>query len=545
MSQFARTIFEQKYAHTLRSGRVETWDECASRVVKHVLGAAEFAGDEPEYKATLSAIKERRFIPGGRYLYASGRPLHQVQNCLMMRAQDSRQGWADLTYKSAMGLMTGAGMGSNYSLVRPDGTPIRKTGGVASGPIALMEIVNELGRQVKQGGSRRSAIWAGLNWRHADVIRFIHLKDWSKQVRELKSQDFNFPATMDGTNISVCLDNEFFHAYNNEKAKLHSHAHVVYWEVVRQMLKTSEPGFSIDVDENAGEDLRNACTELTSADDSDICNIGSINLARISTLKEMEETVEIAVAFLLAGTIYSDVPYEKVSQVRDKNRRLGLGIMGIHEWLLMHNKQYGVDSDLSSYLDCYRQSTTIAQTLAEKWQISKPIKTRAIAPTGTIGIVGETTTGIEPIFCTAYKRRYLKHTVWNYQYVVDPTAKKLLDLGVGESQIEDAYTLAENVERRVAFQAWVQQYVDHGISSTINLPSWGTPLNNEHTVRPFGEMLLKYLPRLRGITCYPDGARGGQPLVPVKLSLALKHIGEVVVEQSDVCDITKGESCGS
>lgn len=545
MSLFAHTIFEQKYAHTLKSGRLETWEECATRVTKYVMNAADFTPEDAEYKAVLTAIKDRRFIPGGRYLYASGRPLHQTQNCLLMRAQDSRQGWAELMHKAGMGLMTGAGIGSNYSLVRPNGTPIRKTGGTASGPIALMEIIDNMGHFIRQGGSRRSAIWAGLNWRHADIFRFIHLKDWSKEVRALKEKDFNFKAPMDGTNISVCLDDEFFHAYNHEKSKLHAHAHSVYWETVRQMLKKSEPGFSVDVGDNAGEDLRNACTEVTSADDSDICNIGSINLARISSLKEMEDTVRSAILFLLCGTLYSDVPYEKVSQVRDKNRRLGLGIMGIHEWLLTHGKRYQVDNDLANYLAIYAQSTSVAATIANEWNISRPVKTRAIAPTGTIGIIGETTTGIEPIFCTAYKRRYLKHETWNYQYVVDPTAKKLLDAGLSESQIEDAYTLAEDVERRVSFQAWVQQFVDHGISSTINLPAWGSEHNNESTVQPFGEMLLKYLPKLRGITCYPDGARGGQPLVPVKLSTALRHTGEIAVEQVDVCDITKGESCGS
>jgi ribonucleoside-diphosphate reductase alpha chain len=159
--------------------------------------------------------------------------------------------------------------------------------------------------------------------------------------------------------------------------------------------------------------------------------------------------------------------------------------------------------------------------------------------------MAETTTGIEPVFCTAYKRRYAKGSVWNYQYVIDPTAKRLIDSGVSPDKIEDAYTLAENVEARVAFQAWLQGFVDHSISSTINLPMWGTELNNDSLVQGFGKMLIRYLPQLRGITVYPDGARGGQPLNPVKYATAIKHIGEVFVEAADICDITKGGSCGS
>jgi ribonucleoside-diphosphate reductase alpha chain len=131
-----------------------------------------------------------------------------------------------------------------------------------------------------------------------------------------------------------------------------------------------------------------------------------------------------------------------------------------------------------------------------------------------------------------------------YQYVLDPTAMKLVAMGVEPDNIEDAYTLAEDVERRVAFQAWVQEYVDHAISSTINLPAWGSEHNNTNTVKAFGNMLIKYLPKLRGITCYPDGARGGQPLTPVKYTTAIKHVGEIFIESADICDITKAGNCG-
>ena len=395
-----------------------------------------------------------------------------------------------------------------------------------------------------QGGSRRSAIWAGLNWKHADVHKFIQLKNWLPDVRALKEKDFNFPATMDGTNISVILDKSFFDAYNDTNNVLCAHARSVYDAVVKQMLSTAEPGFSVDYD-NPRESLRNACTELTSEDDSDICNIGSLNLARINTLDEFKRAVELSTLFLLAGTLYSDVPYAKVDMVRTKNRRLGLGLMGVHEWLLKRNKPYGEDSELSEWLTEYAKSTEVAERYAEQFGISAPIKTRAIAPTGTIGILAETTTGCEPIFCVAYKRRYLKGDVWHYQYVIDPTAKRLIDQGVPPERIEDAYSLADNIERRVAFQAYLQQFVDHGISSTINLPAWGSELNNTATMQDFGKMLIKYLPKLRGITCYPDGCRNGQPLTPVKYQTAVKHTGEIFVEAADICDITKGGSCGT
>lgn len=537
-SPFAHAIMMQKYSHN----QEETWEDIAKRtahsVMKSVGASKTLTADVEEI------IAKRKFMPGGRYLYAAGRPFHQVQNCLLMRADDSREGWAELMHKATMALMTGAGIGVDYSSVRQRGAKIRKTGGVATGPTALMQMINEAGRQVMQGGSRRSAIWAGLSWKHPDCVEFITMKNWSPEVRAMKDRDYNFPATMDGTNISVQLDDEFFKAYHDEKHPQHALANTVYWATVRQMLKTAEPGFSIDVGPNKGETLRNACTEICSRDDSDICNLGSINMARIESTEEMWRVVNLGIAFLLAGTVYSDVPYPKVDTIRTKNRRLGLGLMGLHEWLLKKGKRYGPDEELAKYLDIYAQSGDYASQWAKEWELSVPIKTRDIAPNGTTGIVAETSTGMEPIYCVAYKRRYLKGQTVHYQYVVDPTAKKLIDMGVEAETIEDAYGLAGEVERRVEFQAWLQEYVDHGISSTINLPAWGSEENNDSKTRSFGTMLLKYLPRLRGVTCYPDGARGGQPLTPVRYSTAIKHIGEVFVEATDVCEVTKGGSCG-
>ena len=536
MSFFAESVFKQKYSHDN-----ETWEDTVIRVVKSVFKAVN--GHKDLIAQVQQFMLARKFLPGGRYLYATGQPFHMISNCFLLRAEDSREGWADLLYKNSLALMCGGGTGTDYSLIRAEGKPIRKTRGVASGPISLMQMNNEVGRGIQQGGNRRAAQWAGLRWSHADILKFVELKNWIPEVRDLKAKDFNFPATMDSTNISVQLDDEFFKAFDDEKHTHHKQAHLVYWMTVERMLKTGEPGFSIDVGKNKKETLRNPCGEATSEDDSDVCNLGSINLARIENIEEMKTVVEAATAFLLAGTVYGDVPYAKVDTIRTKNRRIGLGLMGIHEWLLRHGKKYGVDEELDKYLAVYASNGEYAEKFAKEWELSCPIKTRAIAPAGTIGILGETSCGIEPLFCAAYKRRYLKGTTWLYQYVLDPTAKILSEDGINPDDIEDAYVLAEDVERRLAFQAHVQKYVDQAISSTINLPQWGSELNNTGTIQKFGKMLIKYLPHLRGITVYPDGARNGQPLNPVKWSTAVKHIGETFVEGGDVCDI-RGGNCG-
>ena len=148
----------------------------------------------------------------------------------------------------------------------------------------------------------------------------------------------------------------------------------------------------------------------------------------------------------------------------------------------------------------------------------------------------------------AYKRRYLVNgSEWHYEYVIDNVAKKLIeDHGVKPEDIETAVDLADDLERRVAFQADMQDYVDHAISSTINLPPWGSDGNNEDKVVEVAELVQQYAPRLRGLTMYPDGARGGQPITKVEYSEAMEHKGQVFTEAHDVCEISgKGGSCGS
>jgi len=856
MSPFAKSIYLAKYAARDEAGELveHDWKETAQRVVPTVLAALGYGPETDEVRDLTRLVEDRKFIPGGRYLYATGKDYHQTNNCLLLRAEDSREGWADLFHKAAMSLQTGAGIGVDYSAVRAKGARIRRTGGIASGPIELMKAVNELGRSVMQGGNRRSAIWAGLKWSHPDVFDFIHLKDWPEYIRLAKEKDFNAPAAMDMTNISVLLDDEFFAAYHDEKHPRHQTASLVMKGVVYQMFKTGEPGFSVNLGSQINETLRNApvaadtrvltghgyervgdivdepttvwtgkqwasttfkktaemvptvrvamsggrfltcdpthefilddgrrvaaqdlkaedsllvslpqdndalrvdataytlgflygdgsfpegranvtlctdekkacrawfakdlphtmtevdsrgytrlyfprhalfanrtkkqvgtdimeatadskwsfiaglfdadgsydakqhrirlsskhrtfledvqrileelgvlssinvgaksgftggetwmlvvngeyvthfgaqapthrvkaephqayrktkikvlgvedaevqdvfccdvgveehsfmaegviisnCTEVTSEDDSDVCNLGSINLARVTSLEEMRTVTRLGTLFLLAGTKYSDVPYGKVAETRAKNRRLGVGLMGLHEFLAIRGLKYEPSKRLGEYLVEYANSGEYAKKYAIQHNLSIPVATRAIAPTGTIAIVAETTTGIEPIFCVAYKRRYLDAgKVWKFQYVIDPTARKLVEQGVDPDAIEDAYTLSMDMERRVRFQAWLQTFVDMSISSTINMPAWGSAANDESMLAEYERILIQYLPKIRGITVYPDGARGGQPLSPVPYKVAAGNEGVVFEESDERC---LGGVCGA
>jgi ribonucleoside-diphosphate reductase alpha chain len=501
-----------------------------------------------EQKQLAEYIKEMKFLPGGRYLYYAGRPFKAYNNCFLLRAEeDTREEWSNVTWRAMSCLMTGGGIGIDYSRLRPAGKALSRTGGTSSGPLPLMSAINEIGRNVMQGGSRRSAIYASLHHSHEDVNQFLHAKDWSPEVKALKEKDFNFPAPLDMTNISVNYDETAFVADPSSPNVYSLANNPVFIENCKQALKTGEPGFSFNFGKKKNETLRNACTEVTSEDDSDVCNLGSINMGNVESLDEFKSIVQLASKFLVCGTLRADLPYDKVHRIREKNRRLGLGLMGIHEWLLKRNAGYEVTPELHKWLKVYEQeSERAANEHCDRFYLNHPKAYRAIAPTGSIGILAGTTTGIEPLFAVAYKRRFLTEgTKWKYQFVVDGTAQNLIqEYGVDPDKIESAIDLSENYEQRIKFQADIQDYVDMSISSTINLPAWGSAGNNEKRVQSFTETLARYAPRLRGFTCYPDGSRGGQPLTSVPYAEAMKH-KDMVFDEVDICEFTgHGGSCG-
>lgn len=543
-SKLSYDTYMRKYSHT----GCEQWEDLCrvlvNEVVEDVLS--------PEDKSQLiKYMSDMKFIPGGRYLYYAGRDKRFYNNCYLLRAEsDDREDWANLSWKAESCLLTGGGIGVDYSIYRDSKQTIRRTGGRASGPIPKMFMVNEIGRNVIQGGSRRSAIYASLNWKHGDVDWFLKAKDWhainvagtDKTVADLKEADFNYNAPLDMTNISVNYDTEWLQNYYRT-----GEVGEVFLTNVEQALKTGEPGFSFNFFEKENETLRNACTEVTSSDDSDVCNLGSLNLSRIRDIDELAAVTELSTVFLLCGTLKADLPYDKVKNIREKNRRLGLGLMGVHEWLIKRGYKYEVVPELHKWLSVYKGVSDATSRIAScRLGISTPVANRAIAPTGTIGMVAGTSTGIEPLYAVAYKRRYLTGgNRWKYQYGIDAIANILVKQGIDPESIETASDLAVDYERRIKFQADVQDYVDMSISSTINLPNQQF---QEFDAKSFAGVLARYASRLRGFTCYPDGARGGQPLSRVDYKDVVDKLGEEFdehVEENDICLIGgKGGHCG-
>jgi len=533
-TELGETVFRHKYA----SNAYESWEDRAHTVVNYVCGDMDGQKNNLMSKSDrdqlANYISDFKFMPGGRYLWYAGRDARFFNNCYLLRLEeDSREAWAGLTERAMSCLMTGGGIGADVSLCRPSGRQLRRTGGVASGPIPLLHTLNEVGRNVMQGGSRRSALYGSLNWQHEDAWDFLHIKNWhdmtvpgtNMSVADVKKADFNYHAPLDMMNISLNYDDAWLNGNGSE----------VFTENCRQALMTGEPGFSFNFGVKENETLRNACTEITSEDDSDVCNLGSVNLASIDSIDEFKDVVTLASKFLVCGLIRAHLPYSKVEKVRQQNSRIGLGLMGVHEWLLQRGHKYGMCDEFKSWLKVYRdESERSANEHCDRLFLNRPKGYRAIAPTGTISILAGTTSGVEPIYAVAYKRRYLADgTKWKHQFMVDGTAEALISRGIKPEDIESAVDLAADPERRIKFQFELQKYVDHAISSTLNLPAWGTDLNNESGVNEFERLVRKYAHGLRGLTVYPDGSRGGQPITSVAYEEANSKRGVIFEDNSD------------
>ena len=539
--EFRTEFGEETYKNKYQQFPGETWADCSKRVVSFVCGDMHGAThplmDKEDQAELVKCIENFEFMPGGRYFWYAGRPAPFLNNCYLLRLlDDTREDWAGLTQRAMSCLMTGGGIGVDISVCRPSGRELKRTGGISSGPLPLLYTINEVGRNVMQGGSRRSAMYGSMDAGHGDVWKFLHAKNWGDMViggafnkdgspmtiADAKREDFNYPAPLDMMNISVNYSDNWLNGGDNE----------VFMENCKQAMKSGEPGFSFNFGDKKDETLRNACCEIVSSDDSDVCNLGSVNMANIESIERFKEVVGLASKFLVCGLMRANLPYEKVGQVRQKNSRLGLGLMGVHEWLLARDYRYEMVDELKKWMKVYEsESKRSADAHCKQFYLNCPQGYRAIAPTGTISILAGTSGGVEPIHCVSYRRRYLVDgTKWKYKYVIDGTAQALIKKGIAHDKIETSMDLAQDVERRVKFQYEMQKYVDHAVSSTINLPAWGSEFNNEDHVEPFSRIIRKYGHGLRGLTFYPDGSRGGQPIKSVPYE---KAIAQANVEYED------------
>jgi ribonucleoside-diphosphate reductase alpha chain len=511
LTPFAQSIYKMKYS----LNGLEEWIDTADRVVLTICNLYPNFFTPSETRELQFYVRGRLFIPAGRYLYSTGRELNQVKNCFAFRAEDTREGWAKLFHDVASTLMTGGGLGVDYSDIRPKGSPLKRTGGYCSGPLSLMRGIDAIGQEIIQGGFRRSALLAFLKWNHPDIQEFIQ----AKQV----------DGALSCTNISVYFDDEFIRLLNEEDVN----AKELWRQVGLNAFKHAEPGFKFPNFHKPDAYLTNACGEFLSETSGDSCNLGTIFIDKVPSITQFKRIVYLATKFLIAGNHYSYMPSPELKEISLTNMRVGLGLGGFSNWLIKRGLPYKVNDELEEWLDIYKTHSEFAAQDLE----TDCASLRAIAPNGTIGIIAESSTGIEPIFCKAYKRRYKTENSdkMHYQYVVDGGVKQLLEQGINPAQIWDASDLT--FEDRIKFQADVQPYVDNAISSTVNLASWGSPSNNENNLQEKLDLIFKLVKskKLKGLTVYSDGCKAGQPLTRVPLHTALSKEGLVFEESLTEC----------
>ena len=211
-TELGREVYVQKYS----ANPCQSWSDKAHVIVNSV------CGDHNGTKNNLLSKDDRDqlvryitlflFVPGGRYIYYADRIARMYNNCYLFKAKDdTREEWGVLWKDMGTSLMTGGGIGVDVSAFRPSGRTLGRTGGVSSGPIPFLYATNEIGRQVMQGGSRRSAMYGSLNWMHEDAENFLTIKNWHNMpvpgsdisMAQAKMADFNFPCPLDMMNISL------------------------------------------------------------------------------------------------------------------------------------------------------------------------------------------------------------------------------------------------------------------------------------------------------------------------------------------------------
>lgn len=538
-------VFKRSYAYDEN----ETWEMASLRVADHVSGAEN--GDKQKwYSRFAREIITNRFMPGGRIWYGSGRPKAQLLNCFVIPTGDSREAWGETLKQSLIISGTGGGVGINFSPIRPSGSPVKGTGGHATGPVSLMRMDNGVGAELVAGGNRRMAKMSCLDITHPDILEFLDCKLVDGQLNN--------------TNISVVLnfdpiefqqlvrdDGEIELEWGGRKTGETVNARELWKRIVQNAWINGEPGVLNGYEANEKNNIyyhkklisTNPCGEIW-LEAYGCCDLGAIVLPRFVNngavdWEQLENTIRVGVRFLDDVLTVNQYPLNDIKENCEEVRRIGLGVLGLHSMLMKLGLKYSspeamefVDQ-LFSFIkhSAYDSSIMLAvekgpfPAYDEKFvdsgymQKMKPAIRRkvreygirncallTVAPTGTTAMVCGTTSGIEPIMAPVYWRRMVKdiddRNRNNVQsvLVIEPAYDEFGDLVEGAMDVP--------VESHFQMQKVVQNHVDNAVSKTINLPT-DYPLDN------LSDLWLQYLPTLKGTTFYRFGSRENEPFNPV------------------------------
>lgn len=564
LTENAIQILEDRYFIKDKHGHiVEDSIELFKRVAKSV-SLCENEKSEFYEKQFYELLSGLYFLPNSPTLMNAGCKDGQLSACFVLPVEDSLESIFTTLKNTALIHQSGGGTGFNFSKLRPKDDMVSSTSGTSSGPVAFMKIYDAATEYVKQGGKRRGANMGILNVDHPDIIEFIHSKSTKKVIE-------NF-------NISVGISDAFMEAVINDsdwqlinprtkgvdtvlKAKS-------LWEmIITQAWETGDPGLIfLDTinDHNQTPEIgtissTNPCGEVPLLD-YESCNLGSINLSKMVVLKnelytvdwkKLSETIHLAIRFLDNIITINHYLLPEIKDITTSNRKIGLGVMGWAELLILLEIPYASEKALSlgeklmQFIkrESYKASSNLAleKGCFPNWKKSihypdqkmRNATCNSIAPTGTISVIGNTSYSIEPLFALAYKRIGIlggkTQTEVNRHFV-----HKMKTLGLWSSEVEEEIVKTGSIKNikyipaslkelfqtsleipwqyHLKHQKVFQESTDNAVSKTINLPE-------NASIQEVSEIfILAWQYKLKGITIYRYGSKENQVLQKCSLN---------------------------
>ena len=553
LSANAAEVLKRRYLlKDEREKVIETPSQMFARVAKAIARAEQNYGKS---KAEVKKIEQRfyllmhslEFLPNSPTLMNAGTDLGQLAACFVIPVEDSIEGIFGAVKDMAKIHQSGGGTGFSFSRLRPKGDVVKSTGGVASGPVSFMRVFNVATEVIKQGGKRRGANMGIICADHPDILEFIRAKE--------RGEFANF-------NTSVAVTDEFMHAVErNEEYELINprtreevrkiKAREVFNEIVTYAWKIGDPGI-IFLDEINRHNPISAVGRIEATNPCgeqpllpyDSCNLGSINVSKFVENCEIDwgrlkEAVWSSVRFLDDVIDVNKYPLPEIEKMTKANRKIGLGIMGFAELLIKLKIAYDskdavlIGEKLMQFItNEARQCSTelglekgsfpnFELSVWSTYDAMRNATVTTIAPTGTIGIIANCSSGIEPLFAVAFVRNVMGGMLEINKLFEEIAkqrgfySKELIAEIAKRGSIQDIDGIPEDIKRvfvtaldispewHVRMQAAFQRYTDNAVSKTVNLPSDAT---RGDVKRVF---LLAYKLKCKGVTVYRYGCKEG------------------------------------